>query len=83
MAKLQDMTDALDRIDTATNEVATELTDLKKQLTNAGLPADVEDTVLARLQAAATKLEGVGKPTDESTGNSEDAVEDAVEEGVA
>lgn len=51
----------LARIDDATNKIAAELQDLKTQIAGGGLSADVETTVLASLDAAATKLEGIGK----------------------
>lgn len=52
----------LDRIEAATGEVATELNDLKGQIAGQGMPAAVEDAVLARLTAAADKLQGIAVP---------------------
>jgi ABC-type transporter Mla subunit MlaD len=60
MATLEQFESALNRIDTATTGIADQLRDLKEQLTNAGLSADVEAQVLSRLETAATQLEAVG-----------------------
>lgn len=74
MADIQQFEAALNRIDTATTNIANQLRDLKDQLANQGLPSDVENTVLARLEAAATQLEAVGQsvenpvPVDPGTG---------------
>jgi archaellum component FlaC len=61
MASQQQFETALNRIDAATTAIATQLRDLKEQLTNAGLSADVEAQVLTRLETAATQLEAVGQ----------------------
>lgn len=61
MATLEQFEAALTRIDGATTNIANELQSLKDQIANQGLPSDVEANVLARLDAAATKLEGIGK----------------------
>lgn len=61
MADIQAFETALNRIDTATTNIANQLRDLKDKLANQGLPADVENTVLARLESAATQLEAVGQ----------------------
>lgn len=61
MATIEQFESALNRIDTATTNIANELQSLKDQIANQGLPSDVEANVLARLDAAATKLEGIGK----------------------
>jgi hypothetical protein len=60
MATLQQFQAALDRIDAATTDIANDLTLLKEQITNAGLSAEVEAEVIAKLETAATKLEGIG-----------------------
>ncbi len=60
MATVEQFEAALSRIDTATTNIASELQSLKDQIANQGLPSDVEANVLARLDAAATKLEGIG-----------------------
>lgn len=65
MAK-QDQFDAvLARIDAATSAIAAELEDLKGQITGAGLSAEAEDSILATLDSAVTKLEAFGKPGEE------------------
>jgi hypothetical protein len=68
MASQEQFEAAITRIDTATDNLATELREIKEQLANQGLPTDVENTVLTRLEAAATKLEAVGKPVDDGAG---------------
>lgn len=65
MAKLEDFEAILNRVDEATNDIAAEMRDIKEELTNAGLPADVEDSVLARLEATAQKLEAIAGETPE------------------
>ena len=60
MAKQEQFESVLSRIDTATNKIAEQLRALKDQISNQGLPGDVEDQVLARLETAATQLEAVG-----------------------
>jgi septal ring factor EnvC (AmiA/AmiB activator) len=61
MADIQAFETALTRIDAATTNIANQLRELKDQLANQGLPADVENTVLARLESAASQLEAVGQ----------------------
>lgn len=60
MATLEAFETALSRIDTATTNIAEQLRELKEQVTNAGLSAEVEAQVLSRLETAATQLEAVG-----------------------
>lgn len=60
MASLEQFQSALDRIDAATTKIAGQLRDLKDQITNAGLPAELEQQVLTRLETSATQLEAVG-----------------------
>jgi uncharacterized coiled-coil DUF342 family protein len=61
MAQTQEQWEAvLTRIDTATTNIANQLRDLKEQLENQGLPADVEQQVFSRLETAANQLEQVG-----------------------
>ncbi len=62
MATVEDFDATLKRIDDATNGIAQTLRDLQGQITGGGLSSDVENEVLIKLDAAATKLEGVGKP---------------------
>lgn len=57
----------LTRIDNSTNGIAQQLRDLKDQIANQGLPKDVEDRILAKLETAATKLEAVGKEDPEES----------------
>lgn len=61
MASLEQFETALSRIDAATTNIANQLRDLRDQIANQGLPADVESTVLTRLETAATQLEAVGQ----------------------
>jgi hypothetical protein len=61
MADIQQFEAALNRIDTATTNIAQQLRDLKDQIANGGLSAEVEATVLGRLETAATQLEAVGQ----------------------
>lgn len=60
MSKQEQFESVLSRIDTATTKIADQLRELKDQIANQGLPAEVEDQVLARLETAATQLEAVG-----------------------
>lgn len=75
MATIEQFESALSRIDSATTNIANELQSLKDQIANQGLPGDVEANVLARLDAAATKLEGIGKtpenPVPDETGTTD------------
>lgn len=81
--KQQAFADALAKIDTATNEAAAEVTriggvveELKQQIKDAGLSAEEEDAILAKLEDLATSTEtlatgltAIGKPADaEGTG---------------
>lgn len=50
----------LTRIDGATNNVANQLRALKDQVAGQGLSIEVEQSILGQLEAAATRLEGVG-----------------------
>lgn len=54
------------RIDNATNAIAEQLRQIKEELANAGLSAEVEASVFAQLESAATKLEAVGKTEPEA-----------------
>jgi chromosome segregation ATPase len=60
MADLAQFEAALSRIDTATTNIANQLRDLKDQIANQGLSAEVEAQVLTRLETAASQLEQVG-----------------------
>lgn len=51
----------LTRIDTATNEVAADLQALRDQIAGAGMSAEDEAAILAGLDAAASRLEGIGR----------------------
>jgi hypothetical protein len=68
MPELEQWEAVITRIDTSTDNIATELRDLKEQLKDKGLPKDIEDKVFAKLDTAATKLEAVGKPVDDGNG---------------
>ena len=59
MAKQEDFDAVLTRIDAATTDIADDLKGLRDEIKNAGLPSDVEDSVLSKLTAAADKLEGI------------------------
>ena len=61
----------LTRIDNSTNGIAQQLRDLKDQLANQGLPKELEDAILAKLETAAAKLEAVGKEDPSLPGESE------------
>jgi hypothetical protein len=77
MASLQEFEQALSRIDAATTDIADDLRKLTEDLQNAGLPASVEADVLARLNAAADRLEAIGgnvanpDPVGDGTGTTE------------
>lgn len=60
MAKQEQFEAVLGRIDTATNKIAEQLRALKDQIANQGLPSEIEDQVLSRLETSATQLEAVG-----------------------
>lgn len=62
MATLQQFQDELAKLDAATTAIATTLEDLKAQITNAGISAADEDAIVATLDAAITKLQGLGTP---------------------
>lgn len=49
------------RADLFTNEAAAEIRSLCNQIKGQGLPADVEERVVAGLNAVAEKLKGIGK----------------------
>jgi hypothetical protein len=49
----------LSEIDTATTEIAAELTALRDQLAAGGLTPEQEAEVLTKLEAAATRLKGI------------------------
>jgi cell division septum initiation protein DivIVA len=59
-ATIEQFESALNRIDTATTNIAQQLRDLKDQIANQGLPAELETQVLTRLETSATQLEAVG-----------------------
>lgn len=66
-ATIEQFESALDRIDTATTSIATQLRDLKDQIANQGLPAELEERVLSRLETSATQLEAVGQSVENPT----------------
>ncbi len=66
MASQAQFDEALSRIDVATTNIAEDLRGLKDIIAGAGLPSDVEDQVLAKLENAATKLEAVAAETPEA-----------------
>jgi septal ring factor EnvC (AmiA/AmiB activator) len=65
MATLQQFEAALDRIDAATTDIAADLRDIRAKVAeleaNAGIKASDEESVLARLDRAATTLEATAK----------------------
>jgi hypothetical protein len=60
-ATVEQFESALDRIDTATTNIANQLRALKDQIANQGLPAELETRVLTRLETSANQLEAVGQ----------------------
>ena len=70
-ASIEQFESALARIDTATTNIAVQLRDLKDQIANQGLSADVESQVLSRLETAATQLEAVGTSVENPVPNPE------------
>jgi hypothetical protein len=60
MATLEQFEAALARIDAATTDIAADIQSLKDQIAGAGLPAEVENSVLARLDTIAGQLEAIG-----------------------
>jgi hypothetical protein len=60
MATLEQFEAALARIDAATTDIAADIQSLKDQIAGAGLPADVENSVLSRLDTIAGQLEAIG-----------------------
>lgn len=54
----QSIQDACDQLDKATNDVAAEIKDLSGQISTGMSQADV-DSIVSRLNAASTKLEGL------------------------
>jgi hypothetical protein len=61
MGTIEQFQAQLSRIDAATSGIADELRRLKDQITNAGMPPEIELQVLNDLTAAADRLEGIGK----------------------
>lgn len=76
MATLAQFEDALNRIDEATTATAEELRSLREELTNAGLDAETEASVLARLNTAADRLEAVGASVEEPVPAEEEPTEE-------
>lgn len=60
MASQDEFNAVLGRIDTATNEIAADISGLRDQIAGLGLPSTVEADILAQLDAAASRLEGIG-----------------------
>lgn len=60
MATLEQFEQALNRIDTATTDIANDIRQLKDEIANGGLNADNEAAILSRLDATATALEAIG-----------------------
>lgn len=61
MAKTaEDFAGVIKRIDDATSAEAQRLKDLKDQIATLGLDASVEENIFTQLDAAATRLEGIG-----------------------
>lgn len=71
MATQEQFNQVITRIDEATNNIAADLRSLKDVIAGAGLPASVEDEVLARLESAASKLEEVAAETPDEPGEDE------------
>lgn len=65
MATQDQFNEVLNRIDSATNNIAADLRSLKDTIEGQGLSAEVEAQVLARLENAATKLEEVAASTED------------------
>lgn len=59
MAKQDLFEAALSKIDAATTDIASDLQALRDQIAGGGLSPEVEDAVLAKLDAAAARLEGI------------------------
>lgn len=72
MATIEQFEAALTRIDTATTNIANQLRDLKDQIANQGLSTEVEESVLGRLETAATQLEAVGQSVETPVGPEEE-----------
>jgi septal ring factor EnvC (AmiA/AmiB activator) len=70
-ATIEQFESALNRIDTATTNIAQQLRDLKEQIANQGLPAELEQQVLTRLETSATQLEAVGTSVENPVPNPE------------
>jgi septum formation topological specificity factor MinE len=65
MATQQQFSDALDRVNTATNSIASLLRDYVEQVKAGGMTAEQEEASLTRLNAAAEALEQMAQgPTD-------------------
>jgi hypothetical protein len=80
MAKQQDFDAVLSRIDAATTNLATVVTDLKDDIKELGLPGETEDAILSKLDAAAAKLEAIGKPEDPAGDETPDVPTEPIEE---
>lgn len=65
MATLEQFQGILTRIDSATTNIAADLRKLKDQITGQGLPSDVEEEILAQLEAKAVALESIAGETPE------------------
>lgn len=82
MATEEQFNALLNRIDAATNDIAAELRSLKDKIAGGGLDAATEAQVLARLGAAADKLENTGKEDvpPEGSGTADTSVPDEGEQ---
>lgn len=67
MATLEQFQNALNRIDAATTDIANDLQNLKDQIAGAGLPSELEEQVLASLENAASRLEGMAQSVENPT----------------
>jgi hypothetical protein len=67
---------AIQRIDDATTDIANDIRSLKDQIADQGLPADVEESILAKLESTAAQLEAIGasveNPVPDVSGNASD-----------
>lgn len=65
MATLEQFQGILTRIDSATTNIAADIRKIKDQITGQGLPSDVEEDILAQLEAKAVALESIAAETPE------------------
>lgn len=66
MATQEQFNEVISRIGAAMENVAADIRSIKEQLSGAGLPAEVEDSILTQLEGIATRAESIAAETPET-----------------